>query len=191
MKLFLTSCLLAAGLLLFATSSVLATKIIPMNPEKLAQASTAVVRGIVGGTESYWNAGHSKIFSETTIAVEETYKGSAGSQIRLIQLGGVVDGVQVTVHGALHWAQGEEVVLFLEPTQNGAFMVAGFSQGKFGVQRDPLTGRTFVNRPALEGVELVNDNGLDHADGGGGLARVPLDQFLSEALGSDYTPDNR
>lgn len=190
MKTAVSVCLLAAVLVVTGASSVQATKIVHMDPQKLADAASAVVRGTVVGSESYWNASRSKIFTETTITVDESYKGSPGGEVRVLQVGGVVDGVQVTVHGALQWRQGEEVVVFLESADSGKYLVSGFSQGKFQVERDPLTGRAFVQRPDLEDVELVNDDGSGHARATG-VARVPLDQFLSRALGADYAPADR
>lgn len=188
MKLRAVVCLLLA--LILSAPVVQATKIIQMNPERLAASASTVVRGTVTSVESFKNASGKKVFTETVIAVAESYKGSPGGQVRLLQLGGVVDGVKITVHGALHWTHGEEVVVFLEPYQGDSFHVAGFSQGKFQVERDPQTGRAFVMRPALEGVELVDDDGQNHTHGGE-LARVPLDQFLSKALGTEYEPSDR
>ena len=156
MKLRAALYLAGIALIFVCAPAALATKIIHMNPEQLAEASTTVVRGTVAQVESFWNASHSKIYTETVIAVDESYKGTAGSEVRLLQLGGEVDGLQVTVHGALHWMRGEEVIVFLEPYQGDRFHVAGFSQGKFKVERDPVTGRAFINQPALEGVDPVN-----------------------------------
>jgi len=161
-----------------------------MDPVQLAEASTTVVQGEVVAVDSFKNASGSKVFTETTIAVSAAHKGDPGSEVRVLQLGGEVDGVRVTVHGALHWQQGEEVVVFLEPTQDGRFQVAGFSQGKFMVERDLATGRAYVHRPPLEDVQLVNGQGTNltttttHS-------RVPLDRFLVQALGSDYRPSDR
>lgn len=190
MKPITIACLLVASLLILCAPALQATKIIHMNPEKLAEASTTVVRGTVVASDSFKNASGSKIFTETVITVDESYKGAPGSEVRLLQLGGVVDGVQVTVHGSLQWIEGEEVVVFLEPYEGGRYHVAGFSQGKFKVERDPLTGRAFINQPAMEGVELVDDDGHTQSNITA-ITRVPLDRFLSKALGTDYQPSNR
>lgn len=187
---FLIPTLVAALLVLVAPLSAQATKIIPMSPEKLGQTATVVVRGTVTSVESFWNASGSKIFTETIIAVDESYKGAPGDEVRLLQLGGEVDGVRVTVHGALHWDRGEEVVAFLEPNQGGRFAVTGFSQGKFKVERDPTTGRAFIHRPAQPGVELVSGDGHSHGNDRS-YAREPLDGFLARALGRQYAPSNR
>ncbi len=190
MKLRAVVCLLTAALLIACAPAALATKIISMDPQQLAAAATTVVRGTVASVESFKNASGSKVFTETVITVIESFKGSPGSEVRLLQLGGEVDGVRVTVHGSLHWTRDEEVVLFLEPYEGGRYQVAGFSQGKFQVEHDPVTGRAFVNQPAMEGVELVDDDGHGHSDITA-VTRVPLDQFLSRALGTDYRPSHR
>ena len=183
-------CLLLALLVALYSPAVLATKIIEMNPEELAVQATEVVRGTVIRVGSFKNDSGTKIFTETIITVEESYKGTAADEVRLVQLGGEVDGVRVTVHGALNWTQGEEVVVFLEPYQDGSFHVAGFSQGKFKIERDPSTGRAFVTRPDLPEVELVGDDGHTPSQGQV-VTRVSLDQFLAQALGDDYVPRNR
>jgi hypothetical protein len=184
---FAATCLACAVLLLLSATAATATKIIPMSPQKMGQTATEVVRGTVTGVHSFWNASHTKVFTETTVAVDQTYKGSATGQVTLLQLGGEVDGIRVTVQGALAWTPGEEVVLFLEPYTEGAFHVSGFSQGKFAVERDPVTGRAFVRAPALEGIELVGGEPGTAAEGG----RVPLERFLAGALGSQYQPSDR
>ncbi|UCH83790.1 MAG: hypothetical protein JSW50_15290 [Candidatus Latescibacterota bacterium] len=165
-------CLLAGG--------AIATQVIYKTPKQLGQTSTTVVRGTVSEINSYWNANQTKIFTETTIVVDETYKGAPFGTVRIRQLGGVVGNVRVTVHGALHWKQGEEVLVYLEPAKNGAFHIAGFSQGKFNIHRDPQTGMPYVNRPELGGTQMV---GIP--DGGSRatrIERVPLDRFISQTL---------
>ncbi len=170
--------------------SVSATQVIFKSVEQLGEDSSAVVMGTVVNVRSFWNDTRSKIFTSTVIAVEESYKGRPGGSVEVLQLGGTVDNVQVTAHGALRWAEGEEVVLFLEPATEGRFQVAGFSQGKFKVERDPVTGRAFIHRPAQEGVELVGDDGHQHNQHTS-ISREPLDQFLANALGADFAPSNR
>jgi hypothetical protein len=146
--------------------------------------SSDVVLGRVTSVQSYWNAQQTKIFTETVIAVDESYKGSGESTVRLVQLGGEVDGVRVTVHGALSWRSDEEVFLFLEPYQGETYHVTGFSQGKFDVERDPETGEVFIKRPAIEDVHLVGGAGDDvQTQRGVRIERVPLDRFVSQALG--------
>jgi hypothetical protein len=175
--------ILCASLTVVGTAAD-ATQVRYKSVEQLGSESAAVVRGKVTSVQPFWNAKRTKIFTETTIEVDESYKGSDQGVVRLLQLGGEVDGIRVTVHGALKWRIDEEVVVFLEPYQNGAYHVSGFSQGKFEVERDPKTGEAFIKRPAITDVQLVG--GLDddvEVRRGARIERVPIDRFITQALG--------
>ena len=167
------------------------TQIIHRSPKQMGDEASLVVTGKVSGVRSYWNDKQTKIFTETTIQIDEAYKGDAASTVRIIQMGGVVGTVRMHVHGALSWRAGEDVLLFLDSYDADTYRVSGFSQGKFGVERDPVTGEAFVMRPMLEGAEVlgapVRDDATAH-DGDGSItasppARVPLIQFINNALG--------
>jgi len=160
-----------------------ATQIILQSPQQMGQTSELVVRGKVSTVHSYWNETHTKIFTETTVDVDEAYKGQAGATARVVQMGGVVGNVRVHVHGAIVWSRGEEVLLFLEPDGRGAHRVSGFSQGKFLVERDPATGKAFVTGPALDDVEILGAPVRDDRQVSPRPVRTPLDQFVDKALG--------
>lgn len=157
-----------------------ATQLRHLGIEELGATATVVVRGQVSGVRGFWNEKRTKILTEITVDVVESYKGDVAGVVRLIQLGGVVDNVRVTADGALQWTQDEEVLLFLEPYGPGTLQVTGFSQGKFLVERDPATGDEFVRRPAQEGVTFTGaPAGRDAA---AALAKVPLSRFVRQAL---------
>lgn len=141
--------LLLAGL----AHEVRATQVNALSLDRLGQEAELVVRGEVTAVRSYWNDGRTRILTEVSVDVAETFKGLASSGVRVVQMGGVVDGVRMTVHGALSWREGEEVVLFLENSLPGRHRVSGLSQGKFAVRRDG--GTMTVRRPSLGGVEWV------------------------------------
>jgi hypothetical protein len=168
---FLTLGALVTG----AAAAVMATQDIQRTPQELAQESVLIVEATVTGVRSYWNDDHSKIFTETTVAVASTYKGSGGTTVRVVQPGGVVGNVRITAHGALSWSRGEEVLLFLEPSVPGAFQVAGFSQGKYAVERDARTGRAFVQQalPADAGDAVATPSRAE---------RVTVQQFMNQVL---------
>jgi hypothetical protein len=92
-----------------------------------------------------------------------------------------VDNVRMTVHGALQWSEGEEVVLFLEPFDAGRYQVSGFTQGKFVVERDPRTGETYVQALEQSEVELVGTPG----DTGAVVKpkKMRVGTFIADALG--------
>lgn len=167
--------------LMVATLPAQGTQVQYKSVEQLGEDSSAVVRGTVASVRSFWNEKHTKIFTATIIAVDESYKGRPGETVEVLQLGGTVDNVQVTAHGALHWTAGEEVVLFLEPYTEGRFQVAGFSQGKFNIERDPDTGAAYIKRAALEGAQMVGAPGT--VDASAEVETISLEKFLKEALG--------
>jgi hypothetical protein len=170
--------LLALALL---APSVDATQVIYRSPQQLGQDATLVVDGRVTSVRSYWNETRSKILTEAVVAVEGTYKGARQSTVRIVQLGGIVGNVKMNVHGAVSWHDGEEVLLFLEPSLPGAYQVAGFSQGKYRIERDPRSGKRFVQHVVPGGTEFLG------APGAPGTAstptQLPLDEFVDGVFG--------
>jgi hypothetical protein len=156
-----------------------ATQVISKSVEQLGGESESVVRGKVTDVRSFWNDKHTKIFTEVFVEVDETYKGGNLRTVRLLQLGGTVEPVKMTVHGALQWRVDEEVLLFLEPYQ-GAYHVSGFSQGKFPIERDKRTGEPFIRRMLDDGPAPVSGSSLHRRAVNG---RTPLDRFVDHALG--------
>lgn len=170
--------LLASILFLaFAADIGLATKIVYRSPRELADESSHIVRGRVERVRSFWNREQTKIFTEAVIAVDETYKGAALHEARVLQLGGIVGHVNMRVEGSLAWRLDEEVLLFLEPGMQGTFNVAGFSQGKYEIERDPRTNRAFVRSPGLPDTELVGK------PNGAAPRRIGLGDFIDEVVG--------
>jgi hypothetical protein len=160
-----------------------ATQIVYRSPRELGEEASLVVLGRVGDVRSYWNERGTKILTETRIEVDESFKGQAPSLVRVVQLGGVVGNVRMTVHGALSWKRGEEVLLFLEPLRAGAFQVSGFSQGKFEIERDGVTGRPYVKHPRLDDVEVLRAGGDAAGAAAAPKEKIPLHTFVSETLG--------
>ena len=171
--------------LMFAAASAGASRIVQMSPRQMAEYSALVVSGRVTGVSSYWNESGTKIFTRTTIAVDDTYKGQQGSTVELIQLGGIVGNVKVNVEGALAWKEGEEVLLFLEPYDAGRYQVTGMSLGRYPIERDPETGKRYVSRPAREEIKLMQADGTTPAGPDKGMEKISLDKFISEVIDAE------
>ncbi|MEJ2721947.1 MAG: hypothetical protein P8181_12540 [bacterium] len=161
-----------------------ATQIIFQTPREMGAESALVVRGTVASVKSFWNDSQTKILTETVINIDETYKGGAGSTARILQLGGVVDNVRMHVHGAPSWTRGEEVFLFLERIDAANYRVSGLSQGKFKVERDPITGEPFVTYPMIENTELTGAPPAGDSRRAPQAVKKPLTEFVEDALGS-------
>ena len=169
--------------------NVWATQIQYRSPQQLGAESALVVSGQVTEVRSYWNDSRTKIITETRIDVFDSYKGAAGGSVNVIQLGGVVGNVRMTVHGALAWKPGEEVLVFLEATGSGIYQVSGFSQGKFRIERDER-GEPFVQNVPGD-VAVVGVPGDDGSVPAVGSASMPLQMFVDQALGRSQEGGSR
>jgi hypothetical protein len=165
-----------------------ATQVVYKSPQDLGRDAELVVRGHVQDVESYWNPAHTKIFTRTRVSVDETYKGDARPTIDLVQMGGIVGNVKVTVHGTIAWRVGEEVLLFVEPYDAGRYQISGFFQGRFKIQRDAVTGSAYVDAPQVEGVGLLGAPAPERAKISAAARRITLEQFVDQALGRPGTP---
>ncbi|MFZ0410747.1 MAG: hypothetical protein WAL51_04475 [Candidatus Acidiferrales bacterium] len=129
-----------------------------MTIESMTRKASVVVRGRCVANTAAWDRG--EIWTVTTFAVEETWKGASagaardvdeaenaavsGSQaeIRVRLLGGRVGNLTSTVAAVPRFRAGEDVVLFLEPAAHGNFSVTSWAQGTFRLRRDARTGET-------------------------------------------------
>jgi len=123
-----------------------------MSLAELAQASDRVVVGNVVGVNAAWDLQHRKIISTIEVDVDETWKGQAGvnRRIAIVQPGGSVGDIEMTVHGMPSFSVGERALLFLQG--HGRFQVVGMSQGKRSLAWDDVDKRWLVESPETEGV---------------------------------------
>jgi hypothetical protein len=145
----LRSCAVIALAVLVVGMWLPATTVVPMSIEQLASAATHIIRAHVIDSSSAWDDTHSTIYTYTRFQTEETLKGSRSSVVTVKQLGGSAGGYTLHVAGVHPWNKGENVVLFLRPSQgqDGTFSVVGLMQGDFRLRRS-TSG------------ELMADNGL-------------------------------
>ena len=115
-----------------------ATSLMRMSVAQMSHAAQLIVRARCVGNSTGWDAG--EIWTFTSFDIEETWRGSAPSQISVRLLGGRVGNITSTVSGVPRFASGEEVVLFLESTQRGDFSIVSWEQGTFRIRRDARTG---------------------------------------------------
>jgi hypothetical protein len=100
----------------------------------LVQQADQIVRGRVVSTHSFWNERHTQIDSENVIAVRYTVFGAAKEQVIVRTEGGYLAaedlGMKSTNTAA--FALGEEVLIFLETTNQGDAVIAS-AAGKYTV----------------------------------------------------------
>jgi hypothetical protein len=134
--LFLTA--LAA---IFMAASAFATTLVRMSLEQLTQASTEIIRGHVVSQQTICNPGHTRIYTYTTFALEQTYKGNPASTLVVQQPGGTIGKVRVFVAGTVQFHSQASYMLFLErsPADSSRFLPVGMIQGAYRIYNDAMT----------------------------------------------------
>jgi hypothetical protein len=131
------------ALLLLATPSAEASRLIPRTLPELTAGSDLIFVGCCEAATPHWNADRSLILTGYRFRVLRAIKGSPGATITLDELGGVVNGVGMDVSGVPRYSVGEEALIFVHRTELGRWETYGALQGKFRVERD-AQGRPWV-----------------------------------------------
>jgi hypothetical protein len=139
---------IAAGALCVA-ALLPAAIVIRFSVEDLVDNSQWIVEGRVVRSYSTWDQTHSMIWTHYEVQVNDTLRGSSQNAIVVSEPGGIVDDVGMMSSGAVPYAVGERVVLFLYRTPIGYLRTAGLGQGKFTIGAD---GRARAN---LQGSEFA------------------------------------
>jgi hypothetical protein len=128
---------------LLAPTVANSTTLARMSVAQMTHAAQLVVRARCVTNFTLWDDG--EIWTFTTFAVEETWKGAhaenSNQDITVRLLGGTVGNLTSVVSGVPRFAPGEEVILFLEPTSRGDFSIVSWVQGTFRVRHDIRTGQ--------------------------------------------------
>jgi hypothetical protein len=118
-----------AGLLAAAPAG--ATTVQAYDLDDLTVRSDRILRGTVVDLESRWDGRW--ITTTAYVAVDECLKGPCQEPVVEVRvLGGRVDDLEMRVEGMARFDLDEQVVLFLEPAEDGtALRPTGLAQGKF------------------------------------------------------------
>jgi hypothetical protein len=132
----LAACVLAIGVLAKtrASDSVI--------DEGLIVGARAIVRGTVTSVESQFDNTEQRVFTYTTLKVEEVLKGQiSGSDLVLKEEGGETETIGERVYGTPQFEPGERVVVYLDSWADGSPRVYQLFLGKVRIENDPGTGR--------------------------------------------------
>lgn len=152
---------LCAGLIVtFACAAAFSATVLKLDLESLVANSDQIVEGQVVEVESRVKNG--KVFTYTTIEVEEGLKGSeAGETITIKQMGGRTDELATRVAGVAHFERDEQAMVFLErPRAEASPMITGMSQGKFEIAVGPDNATPYVV-PRLGDIALLEPVEVD------------------------------
>lgn len=129
------------GLLLAAAAQAV---IVPaLTLDDLVDQSEAVVEGRVVRSWTEWDRSRKFIWTHYEVAVAEALRGTALRTVVVSEPGGTVGDLTMQIAGAVEFAPGEEMIVFLYRTPIGYLRALGHGQGKFAVRggRVRATGR--------------------------------------------------
>jgi hypothetical protein len=158
------------------SASAAASTALKFDLERLTLSSDRILVGEVVEMESFRE--DNRIYTDTTLRVEETWKGDAPDTITIRQPGGRVGDVATRVQGLAKFQMGERSLVFLSDpdTEDHPWVIRGLAQGKFRVTTGP-DGETTLAVPDLDGLQVM----APQADGGADVHWSP-DASMKELI---------
>jgi hypothetical protein len=181
---------LILGLTLFSTlgtaTPASATTLRRLELPEMVAVSDRIVHARVVRNRVYWNADHTRIFTDTDFDVIADAKGMGPNKLTITQLGGRIDPIDVQVEGTPTFAVGEETILFTQLHPNGQRLIVGMSQGVMRISEDASTGAKVATSQVPGNVTFVGGR----PQRGGAPLDVMLDQIRQMAAGASRAPGN-
>ncbi len=111
-----------------------ATVVKAMSLLEKSEASPVIVHGLVERVDTEWEVFEARVRTIITVKIIESIKGDFAPQERLVLFrgGGQIGDFVQTAPGLSQYEPGEEVILFLEPLDEG-YIEIGIGIGKYGV----------------------------------------------------------
>lgn len=171
----LAACVFAALSILNFAAIANATTLERMSLRRMTQITKTIARVRCISNATIWDSG--EIWTMTTFDVEQNWRGTLPSQIKVRLLGGKVGGITSTVPGVPRFSPGEEAVLFLERTQQGDLSVVSWEQGVFRIRRNNRGADESVTQDTASFAILdPRTRRMQMA----GISRMPLTDFRAE-----------
>ncbi len=124
-------------------------------PTMVARADNIAVVDVVS-VKSAWNPQHQRILTTIDLAVVDSWKGTAApaTHLLVVQPGGTVDDITMTVGGMTRFQPGERALVFLRGRPDRASVV-GMAQGKRAIYREAGTRGWMVLAPDRAGADFI------------------------------------
>jgi hypothetical protein len=126
-------------------------------PALVKQADHIAVVDVLS-TSADWDAKHERIFTTVELKVVERWKGApaggAADRLRIVQPGGTVGDLTMTVTGLSTFSPGERALVFLRGAPENA-RVLGLGQGKRPMRLESGSGKWLVSRTKMHQATLV------------------------------------
>ena len=119
----------------------------PARIKKLSQESDVIVIGKVSQKESHWNESKTRIYTKTTVEVDEYLKGdNSVSQVEVTTPGGEVGDVGELYSHMPTFEDNEDVLVFLKKdSKNEVYKVLDGENGKIKVISDTKTNEKMTS----------------------------------------------
>jgi len=163
------------------------TTLVRMSLDQLAEASTEIIRAHVVSQQTVWNPQHTRIYTYTTLALDQTYKGDPPSFPVLQQPGGTLGRTRVFVAGTVQFHARTGYLLFLERSSAdpSKFLLVGMVQGAYRIYRDEKTQEEKLILPLGSLTRGVPASGPGSVLAG---PAVPVPQFQRDISASLSSP---
>jgi hypothetical protein len=124
-------------------------------PTLVSRADNIAVVDVVS-VKADWNPSHQRILTTVDLLVVDSWKGAAApaTHLQVVQPGGTVGDMTMTVDGITPFVVGERALVFLRGRSDRASVV-GMAQGKRVVHREPAGPRWMVRAPERAGADFV------------------------------------
>jgi len=175
------ACLVALPVL-FSPRRATASIVVAMDLPALVQQADHIAVVDVVSTSADWDTKHQQIFSTIELKVVERWKGAPNGRedhLRIIQPGGTVGDLTMTVTGLSTFTKGERALVFLRGTATDA-RVLGLGQGKRPMRREKTSGNWLVRGANMRQATLVKPRSTTPATG---LASPASGQTAGKATG--------
>jgi hypothetical protein len=143
-----------------ASTTAHASILMALDLPELVRQSQHIAVVEVASVRSAWDERHERIYSTIELKVIESWKAGApmagvpADRLTIVQPGGTVGDISMTVTGLGSFAQGERTLVFLRGPANRA-QVVGMTQGKRPVRFEAGSKRWMVSPPDLRSATLV------------------------------------
>ncbi len=165
----LVGCLLVVA----CSQAALATTAVVPGDDEMVVESRAIVTGRVIALSAAVDANTDLVYTYIRLEVNTVLKGKITEhEIVLKELGGETRDRGTLIFGMPRFEAGQEVLVYLNTWPDGALRVHQGFLGKFNINRDPSSGRVFVERQ-LEGENVV----IMAGSGNNGTNRSELDAY--------------
>jgi len=143
--------LLCTLFILLMAAPAHATTLVKYELDQMVAGSESVIKGKVVEVRYEREGQNGRIYTFTTVLVNENYKGKSLRQITIRQLGGTIGETTMYIPGTSKFETGDEVVLFLvtdkrKKSNAGVYFIKGMTQGSYKITVDPKTNVKMVSR---------------------------------------------